>query len=51
MDIKEIDSLIRFHRDGLQQYGQFMSPSALHLEEKTIKALEALKALVEIGGK
>ena len=46
MEIKEIDALIRFHRDGLAQYRLQMSPSAQYLEEQTIKALEELERLL-----
>ena len=43
MEIKEIETLIRFHQGGLGQYRQYISPSAQYLEERTIKALEELK--------
>jgi len=43
VEIKEIEALIRFHQDGLDQYRQHISPSAQYLEEQTIKALEELK--------
>ena len=42
MDNKELKQLIQFHKDGLGQYRQFMSPSAQYLEERTIKMLEIL---------
>lgn len=42
MDKKELENLIRFHKAGLQEHRQFMSPSAIYLEEQTIKALEEL---------
>ena len=45
MDIKEIESLIRFHKNGLDQYRQLLGLSAQVLEEQTIKALEELKKL------
>ncbi len=40
MDVKGLKGLITFHRNGLQEYGQFMSPSAKYLEEATIEILE-----------
>ena len=43
MDIKELETLIQFHKDGLAQYRQFISPAAQYLEEQTIKALEELR--------
>jgi len=46
VEVKEVDALIRFHRDGLAQYRQHMSPSSQYLEEQTIKALEELKKLL-----
>ncbi|GAJ01632.1 unnamed protein product, partial [marine sediment metagenome] len=39
MEAKEIEAPIRYHRDGLAQYRQHMSPAAQYLEEQTIKAL------------
>lgn len=47
MEVKEIERLIHFHQDGLDQYRQHMSPAAQHLEEQTIKALEELKKRIE----
>lgn len=44
MEVKEIEALIRFHKDGLDQYRQHISPSAQYLEAQTIKALEELKS-------
>ncbi|MBA7575397.1 hypothetical protein ES708_17221 [subsurface metagenome] len=44
MEAKEIEALIRYHRDGLAQYRQHMSPAAQYLKEQTIKALEELKS-------
>ncbi|MBA7562920.1 hypothetical protein ES708_04573 [subsurface metagenome] len=46
MEAKEIEALIRYHRDGLAQYRQHMSTSACYLEEQTIKALQELKSKV-----
>ena len=43
MESREIDNLIRFHKSGLNEHRQLMSPSAIYLEEQTIKALEELK--------
>jgi len=43
MEAKEIESLIRFHQAGLDQYRQHISPAAQYLEEQTIKALKELK--------
>jgi len=45
----EIERLIRFHRDGLEQYRLQMSPSAQYLEAQTVKALEELKKIKEGG--
>lgn len=47
MEVKEIEQLIRFHQNGLNQYRQHISPAAQYLEEQTIKALEELKKRVE----
>lgn len=47
MDIKTIENLIRFHKAGLQDYGEFMDPSSIVLEETTIKALDLLKTKLE----
>lgn len=44
MEIKEIDALIRYHKSGLEQYRQHISPASQFLEEQTIKALEELKS-------
>jgi len=43
MEKRELESLIRFHRVGLEEHRQFMSLSAVYLEEQTVKALEELK--------
>lgn len=43
MEKNELEDLIRFHRAGLAEHRQFMSPSAIYLEEQTIKALEELR--------
>ncbi|KKK80732.1 hypothetical protein LCGC14_2820570 [marine sediment metagenome] len=43
MEIKDIEALIRFHKGALSEHRQFMSVSAVYLEERTIKALEELK--------
>lgn len=43
MEVKEIETLIRFHQNGLDQYRQHISPAVQYLEEQTIKALEELK--------
>ena len=43
MERKELEALIRFHQDGLNQYRQYISPSAQYLEEQTIKALKELE--------
>ncbi len=43
MEVKEIDNLIRFHSDGLDQYRQFIAPSAQYLIERTIVALKELR--------
>ena len=48
MEVKEIETLIIFHQDGLDLYRQHMSPSAQYLEEQTIKALKDLKKGVEL---
>lgn len=45
--VKELDKLITFHRAGLEQYRQFIAPSAQYLEEQTIKALEKLREIEE----
>lgn len=46
MEVEEINALIRFHQDGLDQYRQHISPSAQYLEEQTIKALEHYKKIL-----
>lgn len=43
MKEKELDSLIRFHQSGLEQYRQYISPAAQYLEKQTIEALSELK--------
>lgn len=43
MKKKDIEDLIRFHKAALSEHRQFMSPSAIYLEEQTIKALEELR--------
>ena len=49
MELKELDGLIRYHKDGLSQYRLHISPSAQYLEEQTIKALEELREhIVEV---
>jgi hypothetical protein len=42
MTLQEIKQLINYHQDGLDQYRHQMSPSAVRLEEQTIKALKEL---------
>lgn len=39
---KLLASLIRYHKAGLSEHKFTMSPSAVYLEERTIKALEEL---------
>ncbi len=51
MDSNELKHLISFHKSGLEQYRQFINPSAQYLEEQTIKALEELLELQAIGHK
>jgi len=48
MEIKEIDALIRYHKNGLEQYQMQMSPSAQYLEVQTINALEELKKIKKL---
>lgn len=48
MEDKEIEKLINFHQDGLDQYRLQMSPAAQYIEEQTIKALEELKVVQRI---
>ncbi|GAI96263.1 unnamed protein product [marine sediment metagenome] len=43
MEREDIEALIKFHKAGLREHRQFMSISAVYLEEQTIKALEELK--------
>jgi hypothetical protein len=45
MEVKELDGLIRFHQDGLDQHRFMLSPDAIYLEEQTIEALKELKEL------
>jgi len=45
--VSELDSQIRFWKDGLAQHRLLMSPSAVYMVEQTIKALEELKKRVE----
>ena len=45
MEIKELETLIRFHEIGISQYRHLFSISVLYLEEQTIKALQELKEL------
>jgi mevalonate pyrophosphate decarboxylase len=45
MEDKDIEKIIKFHQDGLDQYHYQMSPSAQVLTEQTIEALEELRGL------
>jgi len=45
MEDKDIEKIIKFHQDDLDQYHYQMSPSAQVLTEQTIKALEELRGL------
>ena len=47
---QDIDTLITFHESGLQQYRYAMSPSAIYLEEQTIKALQQLRQIIQPTG-
>ncbi len=47
MGIKEIEALIRFHKGALSEHRQFMSVTAVYLEQQTIKALEELKEKID----
>ena len=46
MEIKEIESAIRFHKYGLESYSYTMSTGAIYFEKFTIEALERLKILL-----
>ncbi len=46
MEKKRIEKLIRFHEGGLNQYRQYISPSAQILEEETVKALRELQTIL-----
>ena len=46
MEVKELDKVLAFHRAGLDQYRQFMSPSAQYMEEQTVRALSVLRLLM-----
>jgi len=43
--LKDIAKCLQYHRDGLAQYRFTMSPSAIYLEEQTIKFLEKLQTI------
>jgi len=43
--LKDIAKCLQYHRDGLAQYRYTMSPSAIYLEEQTIKYLEELQSI------
>ena len=45
MDVKRVDTLIRWHQDWLTNVAFVMSPSSIVLTQETIKALEELKQL------
>jgi len=46
MEKKRIEKLISFHEGALNQYRQYISPSAQVLEEETVKALRELHTIV-----
>lgn len=45
MELKQIDTLIRFHQGITNDFGPFASQSTVAMEEQTIKALEELKSI------
>ena len=46
-EVRELESLIIFWKDGLAQHRLLMSPSTIYLVEQTIKRLEELKQFKE----
>lgn len=47
MSQSELLDLIQFHKDGIAQHRLCMTPTAIYLEEQTIKALEELNRIKE----
>ena len=46
-EVRELDSLIHFWKDGLAEHRLLMSPSTVYLVEQTIIRLEVLKRIEE----
>ena len=46
IDPKDLDNLIRWHRDNTTSYSYLMSPSVRYLEQQTVKVLEHYLAII-----
>lgn len=49
MEIHEIETLIRFHKTGLEQYRKYYTLSVILLEESTIRALQELVNIKQVA--